>query len=426
MQYPTDDISLSTTLYVLVADPNHDSFDYRSLIDLPNLQWGFVETDEVFAAALRLQPWDLIIVDELMLELIPNDLLSAEETVESGHDIFLLVEAEQLEVVADKGLLDLCGYLLKGAGLRQSLSRIIRKRHYLQTLRQERSLLEREIERILKGWEHSVQNRTRNLERKNQELREFDELKNRFLENISHELRAPMTVVRSYVELLMECPPEDESERLEFFEIINAETLRLSKMIDDLLDLTRLSSGNMIWEMKELNLAKLIPKVVSQYHPLLQQAGVSCTVDVPRQAPPVWGDADRLEQVIINLLENCTKHAPQSSVKLRLELMSDTKNNEIQDFAKVTVDDTGPGIPSQQLTRIFSRFARLESNESSQRVRGVGLGLAICREIVQHHKGEMWAEPKEGGARFVFTLPLSGHLHVITGIHDIPSESEPR
>jgi len=415
---PTNEIARSTTLYVLVADENKGEFDYRALLPDTKVQWGFVEKPYVFEAALRLQPWDIIIVDQSMIEAIPGDLLAAADFAEEGHDILLLVEQDELLKMAKDGLLTLCGYVLKGKSLKPALARYLRRSLYHQTLKQERTHLEHEIARILNGWEQSIQDRTQKLRRHNEELRNVDEIKNAFLENISHELRTPMTLVRSYVELLMVCPPSKKSERLEFLKVIDAETKLLGRMIDDLLDLARLNAGSMAWKMGEVDVSALIPTVVSQVKALIEKQHVACEVEMFSEPPPVWGDGDRISQVLMNLIDNSLKQEV-TRIKITSELITDTKGSEVREFILVTVQDDGPGIPKDMLERVFERFSRATVHAN---IRGVGLGLAICREILNHHKGRIWAEEVDVGARLCFTLPLAGHLDVISGQFAQPEE----
>ena len=409
-----------TTLYVLVADSNTEKFDYRSLVPENVVQWGFVESEEIFAAALRLQPWDVIIVDTTMLNHIPHDLLSADDTLAEGHEVILLVEAEHLPQLAERNLLNLCAYLVKGPGIEHSLGRVIQRASYVQSLRQQRTYLEQEIERILTGWELSIRDRTKTLERRARELQTIDELKNQVLENISHELRAPLTVIRSYVELLLECPPDDEQERLDFIRIIDSETQRLARMIDDVLDLARLTAGNMVWQMDQVDVRELIPKVIAQLQPIFRKEQLSCTLHLPCEIPPVWGDAERLTQVLFNLIENAVKFSTQGPIEIHADLISEDHDGEIIDMVTVSVIDFGPGIPHDMLEKVFERFAQA-GNRGKRR--GTGLGLAICREIISHHGGRIWATNHQNGAKLTFTIPLAGHLDVISGVHTIPDEA---
>jgi len=223
--------------------------------------------------------------------------------------------------------------------------------------------------------------------------------------------------VRSYVELLLDCPPESQEERSEFLHIIDAETHRLSRMIDDLLDLARLNAGSMVWNMSEVNLGRLIKKVVTQLKPMMQRDEIEHVIDVPSDLPRVWGDADRLAQVLINLLDNAIKHTHGGTITLSARMVSEAgTNTQVEDFAELVVADTGRGIPPDKLEAVFERFEQVHEDEEDGA--GAGLGLSICREIVNHHGGRIWAEASEEGARLVLRLPLAGHLDVISGTYD--------
>jgi signal transduction histidine kinase len=415
----SDDASRRTTLYVLVADASAERLDYRALLSDQQVYWGFVETKEVFAAALRLQPWDVVLIDSSMADSIPPDLLAAQDIGEDGHQIVLMVEPERL-VSPDWGCMPDADLVLKRSNLWSVLSRILRRAVFFQKLRQDRSILEQEIERILSTWEISVRDRTRSLERKTQELETLSELKNQFLENVSHELRAPLTVIRSYVELLLECPPDDEQERREFMRIIDTETLTLSRMIDDLLDISRLSTGNMSWSMQELDVGSLVAQVLSQHQALLQREGVATNLFLPFELPRIWGDREKLLQVVGNILENSVREARGGVVTVKADLHSEENDGEMKEFVQVSIEDTGPGIPEDQLERIFERFTQSRSRQGSRG--GTGLGLPIAREIVQHHGGRIWVENTNVGSKFCFTLPLAGHLDLISGVYDSPKD----
>lgn len=423
VKMPTNEVARSSPLFVLVADHDPDQFDYRGLLADANMNWAFVTNSNIFSAALRLQPWDVILVDEAMIEDIPSELLASAEIEEESHEIVLLISQSALDDLAQgSSLLDLCGYLIKGPSFTASLRRQLRRNLYVRALGKERSHLEQEIERILKRWEESIRDRTKNLERANQHLKALDELKSQFLANISHQLRTPLSVIRSYVELLVQCPPEEEQEAQEFLNIISSETHRLSQMIDDLLDLARIESGRMVWNMREISLKDLITEVISPLRSILDREGLEISVLCPDDLPPIQADPDRLSQVINNVIDNSIKHTPESGkIIIEAELISvDTEGSpgvqpDMQEFIKVIVTDTGPGIPANKLESIFSRF------EQATDKRGAGLGLAISREVITHHGGKIWAEsPESLGARVIFTVPLAGHIDIISGTFDPP------
>ena len=410
---PTSEIARNSLLFVLVADVDPERIDYRELLPDARIQWGFVSKTDIFSAALRLQPWDVIIVDQSMLDAIPDELLAATDVKEDDQDILLLLEPEDLGVVASKGLLSSCGYLLRGETLKTSLARLMRRRLYFRSLDHERQHLEQEIARILEDWEQSIRDRTQKLEETNQQLKALDEMKTRFLANISHELRTPLTVIRSYIDLLIECPPQDAAEQKEFLGIIANETLRLSQMIDNLLDLARIDSGRVDWSFNDVDLRALLGEVLEPQRVELQRRKINVQSTLPQDLPLVYADHARLKQVFNNLLSKTFEHVGDAGeVWISAEMTGEQKKGDITEMIQVCIDDNGERLAPSELPRLFDRFATDEEQHSSHR--GAGLSFAICKEIINHHGGRIWAEPsKLGGLQISLTIPV-GHLRMIT------------
>ena len=313
---PTSEIARNSLLFVLVADADPERLEYRELLPDAKMQWGFVSREDIFSAALRLQPWDVIIIDQSMLHAIPDELLASAEMHGEDQEIVLLLDDEGLARAASRGLLKTSSYLLRQQHLEQTLARLLRRQLYVRSLDHGRQHLEQEIARILEGWEQSIKDRTRQLEETNQQLKALDEMKTRFLANISHELRTPLTVIRSYVDLLIQCPPQEEIERGEFLGIVEGETLRLSRMIDNLLDLARIDANQVKWSFTDVDLRALVHEVLQRFDETLQRESLSVDVRIPIDLPLVHADRERLGRVMTNLVvESIAPHprarAPQ-------------------------------------------------------------------------------------------------------------------
>jgi signal transduction histidine kinase len=225
----------------------------------------------------------------------------------------------------------------------------------------------------------------------------LDEMKTNFLANVSHELRTPLSSIRAFSELLLSY--DDESVRAEFLQIINSESERLTRLVNDVLDITKIESGHMDWRMSIFNLAALLSDSARTFSTLIEQQNLVFKQEIEENLPSVYGDRDRLQQVVGNLLGNAVKFAPQGTITL----VARRQGSEVL----ISVADTGIGIAPEDQERIFAKFQQV-GDTLTEKPRGTGLGLAICRDIVEHHEGQLWVESQLGmGSRFTFSLPLA-------------------
>ncbi len=232
-------------------------------------------------------------------------------------------------------------------------------------------------------------------------LKEIDQMKSDFVSNVSHELRTPLTSIRESIGLILEGITGEVTEKQTKFLLIakrNAE--RLTNLINDILDLSKIEAGKIEINKSAINLVDLIKELTESFRTQAKDKKISLENSFAASLPDVYADPDRVSQVLNNLLSNAFKFTSQEGkIRIEVKLSSDPK------FAEVKVQDTGSGIASQDLGKVFTRFARLES--MAQRVPGTGLGLAIVKEIVDLHQGEVWVESEAGkGSTFYFTLPV--------------------
>ncbi len=214
---------------------------------------------------------------------------------------------------------------------------------------------------------------------------------------VVHEIRTPLTAILSYADLLQRADV-DENLRVQFITIIQQETQRVSNLATQFLDLARLESGRIRMAKVSLNIAEMIARAANIIHPTLKDNEQSLAIQILTDLPPTIGDDQRIHQVLLNLLSNAAKYSdPGDTITI-------TAKAEAQNII-VAVSDTGPGIPAEQLPRLFHKFARLPGKE--HKVAGTGLGLVISRQIIEAHKGQIWAESEVGkGSTFSFTLPI--------------------
>jgi PAS domain S-box-containing protein len=238
------------------------------------------------------------------------------------------------------------------------------------------------------------------LEKANERLKEIDRLKDNFLSMVSHELRTPLTSIQSFTDILLKYD-ENKETRQEFLGIIKEESERLTRLINDFLDISKIQAGRMQWKTAELSIAEVIQSAVSAAKGLIESARLELKIDIQPDLPQVLGDRDRLIQVITNLLGNAYKFTPEGG---RITLKART-DNEDRDMVIVSLTDTGAGIAPENYQLIFESFGRV-GQAVKDRPKGTGLGLSICKKIIENYRGKIWVESTLGrGSTFFFTLP---------------------
>jgi Na+/proline symporter/nitrogen-specific signal transduction histidine kinase len=258
-----------------------------------------------------------------------------------------------------------------------------------------------EYSRQLEQKSKQLEDATAELKAANERLQELDRLKDDFLSTVTHELRTPLTSIRSFSEILHDSPELDPAERQHFLSIVIRESERLTRLINQVLDLTKLETGRMDWQMTDVDLREVINHAVASLRQLFEEKGVTLGVALPEDMPFVRGDRDQLIQLVINLLSNAEKFCPAKTG--RVDIHAETSNRMIT----VKVIDNGPGIPADQLDRIFEKFHQVRAGMTGNPM-GSGLGLAICRGIVEHLGGRIWVRSRLGqGSTFVFTVPCA-------------------
>lgn len=266
--------------------------------------------------------------------------------------------------------------------------------------------LRAQIQEHSKLLELKVQERTAELQTINARLTENDRLKSEFLSNVSHELRSPLAAIGSAAKIIDKHGDKSNKSGLKFSSVIMNEADRLGRLINDLLDLAKIEAGRVEWNFELIrDSVDLLAHVVTTFKPLAAESNVDLNLDCPASLPGIHADKDRLIQVLTNLLSNAMKFTPAEG---RITVSGRPETIGGKDVVYFTIEDTGPGIPPEELEKVFDRFHQVKAKKTAtNKPKGTGLGLAICREVVNHHGGEIWAEaPREGGARMVFYIPL--------------------
>ncbi len=241
---------------------------------------------------------------------------------------------------------------------------------------------------------------TRELREANARLMELDHLKDDFMSSVTHELRTPLTSIRAFSEILFDDPGMDDAERQHFLGIIVKETERLTRLVNQVLDMAKIESGNAEWHSVELDLREVVQQSVESCSQLYRDKGAALALDLPESVPSLMADRDRLVQVMLNLLSNAVKFVEPGRGRVQVRLSA------TPEALRVDVQDNGPGIakPDQQV--IFEKF-RQGGDTMTNKPQGTGLGLPISRQIVEHFGGRLWVESEPGaGATFSFLLPL--------------------
>jgi two-component system, OmpR family, phosphate regulon sensor histidine kinase PhoR len=230
------------------------------------------------------------------------------------------------------------------------------------------------------------------------DLRRADQIRRDFVANVSHELRTPLTAIRGYVEALLDEPTDPHGTR-RFLEIIARHSTRMERLVKDLLRLARLDARQETLETAICDMRQIFNAVLTDVAPTIETKQQHVTVDVPDEATQVEADPAKLHDVVRNLVENAVNYSPEGA---SIALSAAAGHG----LFTITVADSGPGIPPEDLGRVFERFYRVD--KSRARPGGTGLGLAIVRHLVELHGGEAAAANKrDGGAEFTVTLPQS-------------------
>lgn len=259
----------------------------------------------------------------------------------------------------------------------------------------------------VRAYSHQLEEKSRQLEAATEELRaaneqlkELDRLKDDIMSSVTHELRTPLTAIRALSEMMFEDPEIDLVERKRFLGIIVSETERLTRLVNQVLDLAKIESGHAEWHNTDIDMRELVEHAIDSTRQLFSDCGAELVVSLPEQAPKLLADRDRLHQVLLNLLSNAAKFVPKEGGHVRVELVSDDRE------VRVEVEDNGPGIAPQFLPYVFEKFR--QGGDQRDRPQGTGLGLPISRQIIEHFGGRMWVESPPGrGACFAFALPLN-------------------
>jgi len=258
----------------------------------------------------------------------------------------------------------------------------------------------------LRAYSHALEDKSRSLEAATRELRSaneklqsLDRMKDDFMSSVTHELRTPLTSIRALSELMRDDPDMPVEQRQAFFDIIVAEAERLSRLVNQVLDMAKIEAGAAEWHTTEVDLRALLEQAVGSMAETCRERRVALHLDAPNEAVQVLADADRLMQVVLNLLSNAAKYAPADVGRIEVRLRPSVQGPQVE------VEDNGPGLTPEQQEVAFEKFRQV-AGDAHYRPGGTGLGLPISRQIVEHLGGRLWVRSVPGqGACFGFSLP---------------------
>ena len=234
------------------------------------------------------------------------------------------------------------------------------------------------------------------------ELHRLERVRRDFVSNISHELRTPLASLRALTETLRDGALDDPAAAPRFLDRIETEVDALTQMVQELLELSRIESGQVPFRFRPVPVSEIVLAPVERMQPLAAREQIDLVVDLPPRLPRVYADAERVHQVIANLVHNALKFSPEGA-SINISASVEPRGDQVT----ISVIDTGIGIPAQDRDRIFERFYKTDRARASG---GTGLGLAIAKHIVQAHGGHIWVDSVENrGSRFSFTLTVAGN-----------------
>ncbi len=338
---------------------------------------------------IRRNPIEVIITDIRLPDVDGMEILQLAKEINPDAAVIMMTGYASVETAIDAVNEGAYAYFVKPVNPDELKTTIT------NALKQQRLSLENK--RLVESLQHS----NKLLSEANEELRKVTQAKSEFLAHMSHELRTPLNVIIGFSELMVdEVPGQVNQEQKQCLnDILNSGQYLLS-LINDILDLSKVESGKMELRLTDFAISDLIESLRSGTMTRLAQKKHSLDVKVEEGLPLLHADADRVTQVLINLLSNASKFTPDGG-KLKIEAVRD--NN----WCRVSVIDNGIGIKKEDQESIFEPFCQLNNPLVKERS-GTGLGLAITRQIIERHGGRIWVESEYGkGSQFIFTLPLA-------------------
>jgi len=320
------------------------------------------------------------------------------------HQVIEVLVTDQwpawVRLLSGIGIYGLIGPLVTWWTLRWIMVQIVEKEKAERKIRQLNRELEARVaqrtEELARAYEE-LRERNLALEAANEELKELDQLKSDFVSMVSHELRAPLTNINGSIELMLSDDSMDPETQRAMLRIIAEQTARLTRLVQGILNVSRIEARKLEIHPEVVFIRSTLEKVVRE----IMQTTDRHVFELPDHSlPPVWADPDRLQEILSNLLDNAVKYSPEGgTIRIGAQVL--------EDRMVISVSDPGMGIPAKELDKIFEKFHRVDRGDA-RATYGHGLGLYISKRLVEAHGGNIWVESELGqGSTFYFTLPLA-------------------
>ncbi len=311
--------------------------------------------------------------------------------------IFLLVEKTSVSITLIILLIAAALFILNLIGRRRN-KEISEVKNIILSIRENKfqSSDEIKLSKGLSGLENEIKEMFEKEKSDIEYLKKLQMMRSQFLANVSHELRTPIFAIQGYIETLLNGAIDDPKVNKHFLEKANNHTVSLSNLLNDLIDISMIESGEMRMSFRYFDIISFIKNIINELHHMAEEKNIKIIFNPLIENLDVFGDKEKLKQVFVNLLQNAIKYTDNGYVEIILE-------NE-KKFVNVLIKDTGIGIPAEDLNRIFERFYRVDKARS-RAVGGTGLGLAIVKHIIEAHNSKIIVHSKLGeGSQFSFKL----------------------
>lgn len=331
---------------------------------------GLERTDQLFneyAHKMNADSVDKIVADARFVQFVETQLTGAVGTSSARMLVASVVEEEQLDM--------------------DDILRILEETSQLRAYSQ-----------ALEEKSQSLEKATGELRSANEKLKSLDRLKDDFMSSVTHELRTPLTSIRALSEMMLDDDEMPLEQRQQFLGIVVAETERLSRLVNQVLDMAKIEAGHAEWRETAVDMYQLVQQAIGSISETYRERGAQLVILGDCEVQPVQADSDRLMQVMLNLLSNAVKFVPQDSGRVEVTI------NDSLEGVTVAVSDNGPGIASEQQAYVFDKFRQV--GDMDNHPQGTGLGLPISKQIIEHFGGRLWLQTAAGGgACFSFFLP---------------------
>jgi two-component system phosphate regulon sensor histidine kinase PhoR len=311
--------------------------------------------------------------------------------------IFLLIEKFSLSIPLILLLLVVGVIILNLIG-RRRIKEIDEIKNIISSIRQSKYQSSDEIvlTKHLSALENEIKEMFEKAKSDIEYLERLQRMRSQFLGNVSHELRTPIFSIQGYLETLLNGAIDDPKVNKHFLQKANQNTLSLSNLLNDLIDISMIESGEMRMSYRYFDINIFIQSIVNEFVPMAGEKNIKLIFNPAKEGLQVFGDKDKIRQVFVNLLQNAMMYTDEGSIEILLD--------EEKKLVKISVKDTGIGIPEEDLNRIFERFYRVDKARS-RAVGGTGLGLAIVKHIIEAHNSKIIVQSKQGeGSTFSFKL----------------------